>query len=31
MAPLPGWAPRIKAMVPHGHWQTMTFMTADAP
>jgi transposase len=31
MAPLRGWAPRgqrIKAMVPHGRWQTMTFMAA---
>ena len=31
MAPLRGWAPRgqrIKAMVPHGHWQTMTFLAA---
>jgi hypothetical protein len=28
---LRGWAPRdqrIKAKVPHGHWQTMTFMAA---
>jgi hypothetical protein len=31
MAPLPGWAPRIVAMVPHGGWQTMTFKTAHAP
>jgi putative transposase len=31
MAPLRGWAPlgqRIKAMVPHGHWKTMTFLAA---
>jgi transposase len=31
MAPLQGWAPRgqrIKATVPHGHWQTMTFLAA---
>jgi len=31
MAPLRGWAPRgqrIKAQVPHGHWQTMTFLAA---
>ena len=31
MAPLRGWAPRgqrIKAKVPHGRWQTMTFMAA---
>lgn len=31
MAPLRGWAPRgerIKADVPHGHWQTMTFLAA---
>ncbi len=31
MAPLRGWAPRgqrIKASVPHGHWQTMTFLAA---
>jgi transposase len=31
MAPLRGWAPRgqrLKAMVPHGHWQTMTFVGA---
>jgi transposase len=31
MAPLYGWAPvgeRIKAKVPHGHWQTMTFLAA---
>src|SRR5258706_12760067 len=31
MAPLRGWAPRgqrIKARVPHGHWQTMTFLAA---
>jgi putative transposase len=31
MAPLRGWAPRgqrIKAHVPHGHWQTMTFLAA---
>jgi transposase len=40
MAPLRGWAPRgqrLKAKVPHGHWQTMTFLAAlrhdrvDAP
>jgi hypothetical protein len=34
MAPLRGWAPRgqrIKAKVPHGRWQTMTFMAAFAP
>ena len=40
MAPLRGWAPRgqrLKAKVPHGRWQTMTFMAAlrhdrvDAP
>ena len=40
MAALRGWAPkgqRIKAHVPHGHWQTMTFLAAlrhnrvDAP
>ena len=40
MAPLRGWAPRglrLKAQVPHGHWQTMTFVAAlrhdriDAP
>jgi len=40
MAPLRGWAPRglrLKAKVPHGHWQTMTFVAAlrhdriDAP
>ena len=32
MAPLRGWAPRgqrIKAKVPHGRWQTMTFMAAS--
>ena len=31
MAPLRGWAPRgqrIKAKVPHGRWQTMTFLAA---
>jgi putative transposase len=31
MAPLRGWAARgqrIKAKVPHGHWQTMTFLAA---
>ncbi len=31
MAPLRGWAPRgqrIKAKVPHGLWQTMTFLAA---
>ena len=31
MAPVRGWAPRgqrIKAKVPHGRWQTMTFMAA---
>jgi putative transposase len=31
MAPLYGWAPlgqRLKAKVPHGHWQTMTFLAA---
>ena len=31
MAPLRGWAPcgeRIKAKVPHGHWQTVTFLAA---
>ena len=31
LAPLRGWAPRgqrIKAKVPHGHWQTMTFLAA---
>lgn len=31
MAPLRGWGPRgerIKASVPHGHWQTMTFLAA---
>jgi transposase len=40
MAPLRGWAPlgtRLKAKVPHGHWQTTTFLAAlrhdriDAP
>ena len=40
MAPLRGWAPRgqrLKAKVPHGKWQTMTFLAAlrhdriDAP
>jgi putative transposase len=31
MSPLRGWAPRgqrLKASVPHGHWQTMTFLAA---
>jgi transposase len=31
MAPLRGWAPRgqrLKAKVPHGHWQTMAFLAA---
>jgi putative transposase len=31
MAPLRGWASRgqrLKAKVPHGHWQTMTFLAA---
>lgn len=31
MAPLRGWAPcgqRLKAHVPHGKWQTMTFLAA---
>jgi len=31
MAPLRGWAPRgqrIKATVPHGHWNTTTFLAA---
>ena len=31
MAPLRGWAPvgaRLSAEVPHGHWQTMTFLAA---
>lgn len=31
MARLRGWAPRgerIKAAVPHGHWQTLTFLAA---
>lgn len=31
MAPLRGWSPRgqrIRAKVPHGHWQTMTFVAA---
>lgn len=31
MAPLRGWAPRgqrIKAKIPHGRWQTMTFLAA---
>src|ERR1700686_4055464 len=31
MGPLWGWAPRgerLKAKVPHGHWQTMTFLAA---
>ena len=40
MAPLRGWAPRgarLNAKVPHGRWQTMTFLAAlrhdriDAP
>jgi transposase len=40
MAPIRGWAPRgqrLNAKVPHGHWQTMTFIAAlrydriDAP
>ncbi len=40
MAPLRGWCRRgvrLKAKVPHGHWQTMTFLAAlrhdriDAP
>lgn len=40
MAPLRGWCrrgDRLKAKVPHGHWQTMTFLAAlrhdriDAP
>jgi putative transposase len=40
MAPLRGWSPvgtRLRAQVPHGHWQTMTFLAAlrhdrvDAP
>jgi transposase len=40
MEPLRGWAPRgvrLTAKVPHGHWQTMTFLAAlrhdriDAP
>lgn len=40
MAPLRGWSPRgqrIRAKVPYGHWQTMTFVAAlrhdrvDAP
>jgi transposase len=40
MAPLRGWCrrgARLKAKVPHGHWQTMTFLAAlrhdrvDAP
>jgi putative transposase len=40
MAPLRGWAPtgsRLIAKVPHGHWQTLTFLAAlrhdriDAP
>ena len=40
MAPLRGWAPlgtRLTAKVPHGHWQTTTFLAAlrhdriDAP
>jgi putative transposase len=40
MAPLRGWAPRgerLKARVPYGHWNTMTFLAAlrhdriDAP
>jgi putative transposase len=31
MAPLRGWAPRgerLRAKVPHGHWNTMTFIAA---
>ena len=31
MEPLRGWAPRgerLMAKVPHGHWQTMTFVAA---
>jgi hypothetical protein len=31
MAPLRGWGPRgqrLKAKVPHGRWQTMTFLAA---
>src|ERR1700674_5869202 len=31
MSPLRGWAPhrqRLKATVPHGHWETMTFLAA---
>jgi putative transposase len=31
MAPLRGWArrgQRLKAKVPHGHWETMTFLAA---
>lgn len=31
MSPLRGWAPlgqRLKAKVPHGRWQTMTFLAA---
>jgi transposase len=31
MAPLRGWAPRgqrLLAKVPHGHWQTLTFVAA---
>jgi transposase len=31
MAPLRGWAPcgaRLKAKVPYGHWNTMTFLAA---
>jgi transposase len=40
MAPLRGWGPRgerLQARVPHGHWQTLTFIAAlradrvDAP
>jgi hypothetical protein len=40
MAPLRGWGPRgqrLKALVPDGHWKTMTFLAAlrhdriDAP
>lgn len=40
MAPLRGWGPRgqrLKALVPYGHWKTMTFLAAlrhdriDAP
>ena len=31
MAPLRGWGPRgqrLRAMVPYGHWKTMTFLAA---